>query len=198
MIDKKQEFIKAIMAILRLEQNIYIMASIEEIITRVDEKDYTMFIAYLGERNSDYEKPIQSVAKGVDEFYEMKVEPIRVASQKRAEKILFITHTIQGSINKDETIKKTIEDKHSLTKIQKLNITVSDIELIEKVTNKDIVETLKEEYSSNIYNLVYNYLMRPYNKYSIVEKIENDAIDEGSAILEHKGLKKLLVKSEWR
>ena len=75
----RKEFVNAIMSVLRLEQNIYVTASIEEIIDRIDITDYTMFIAYLGERNSDYEKPIQTIAKATEDFYEKKNKPRRLA-----------------------------------------------------------------------------------------------------------------------
>jgi len=74
----QKEFVNAIMSVLRLEQNVYVTASIEEIIDRIDVKDYTIFIAYLGERNSDFERPIQTIAKAVDEFYEKKNKPTRM------------------------------------------------------------------------------------------------------------------------
>lgn len=72
----KKEFIKAIMSVLRLEDNIYITASVEEITDRIDIPDYKMFIAYLGERKSDYEKPIQSIAMAVEEFHRKRITPI--------------------------------------------------------------------------------------------------------------------------
>ena len=81
----KKEFINAIMSVLRLEQNIYVTASIEEIIDRIDTKDYTIFMAFLGERDGDYEKPIQTIAKATDEFYEKINKPKRIASLKIVE-----------------------------------------------------------------------------------------------------------------
>ena len=80
----KQEFVKAIMQVLRLEANLYTMGAIESIIERLEVKDYTMFIAFLGERASDYEKPIQSIAKGVEEFYTIKIEPMERAYDTKA------------------------------------------------------------------------------------------------------------------
>ena len=83
----KQEFIKAIMQVLRLEANIYTMGAIEEIIDRLEVQDYTLFIAYLGERESDYEKPIESIAKGVNEFYDLKTSPMIRAYREKANRI---------------------------------------------------------------------------------------------------------------
>lgn len=83
----KQEFVKAIMQVLRLEANLYTMGAIESIIERLEVKDYTMFIAFLGERASDYEKPIQSIAKGVEEFYTIKIEPMERAYDTKAREV---------------------------------------------------------------------------------------------------------------
>lgn len=83
----KQEFVKAIMQVLRLEANLYTMGAIESIIERLEVKDYTMFIAFLGERAADYEKPIHSIAKGVEEFYNIKIEPIERAYDTKAREV---------------------------------------------------------------------------------------------------------------
>lgn len=83
----KQEFVKAIMQVLRLEADLYTMGAIESIIERLEVKDYTMFIAFLGERASDYEKPIQSIAKGVEEFYTIKIEPMERAYDTKAREV---------------------------------------------------------------------------------------------------------------
>ena len=97
----QKEFVKAIMSVLRLEQNIYTVASIEEIVDRIDVSDYTIFIAYLGERSSDFERPIQTIAKATDDFHSKKTTP----------KVLAVTENIQEtlkSINKlmSEYLKK--------------------------------------------------------------------------------------------
>jgi len=78
----KSEFIKAIMSVLRLESNIYTTGAIETIIERIDLSDYQLFIAYLGERKSDFEKPIENIAKGVDEFYAIKLKPFKDKANK--------------------------------------------------------------------------------------------------------------------
>ena len=75
----KKEFVNALMSVLRLDQNIYTVGAIEEVIDRVDIKDYTMFVAYIGERESNFEKPIQSIAKAVDEFHRKKIIPTSLA-----------------------------------------------------------------------------------------------------------------------
>ncbi len=78
----RAEFVKAIMSVLRLESNIYTTGAIETIIDRLEIKDYQLFIAYLGERKADYEKPIESIAKGVEEFYQRKLNPHRDEAKK--------------------------------------------------------------------------------------------------------------------
>lgn len=87
-INPKQEFVKAIMSVLRIEPNLYTTGAIEKLIERLKVSDYQMFIAYLGEREAVYEKPIENIAKGVDEFYNMKLKPHRVEARKKQDKIL--------------------------------------------------------------------------------------------------------------
>ena len=105
----KKEFVNAIMSVLRLDQNIYTVASIEEIITRLDIKDYTKFIAYLGERSSDYEKPMQSIAKGVNEFYKLKLLP----HKNKAERMIGAIDRANGNM------KKLIEKQTQFTQEEK-------------------------------------------------------------------------------
>jgi|GEM_PF-4969258 len=93
----KQEFVKAIMQVLRLEANLYTMGAIESIIERLEVKDYTMFIAFLGERTSDYEKPIQSIAKGVEEFYTIKIEPMERAYDAKAREVSTMVYAYVSS-----------------------------------------------------------------------------------------------------
>ena len=83
----KSEFVKAIMSVLRLEPNIYTTGAIETIIERLETSDYQLFIAYLGERNSEFEKPIENIAKGVDEFYKIKLKPYEEEASKIATKL---------------------------------------------------------------------------------------------------------------
>lgn len=114
----KKEFVKAIMSVLRLEDNIYTIAAIEEIIDRIDTKDYTMFIAYLGERNSDFEKPIQTIAKATEYFYEKINKPKRLA-------ILEIIQNIEDVFNYSEYM--AIE-KHKKNKNGKLVVSKNAVE----------------------------------------------------------------------
>ena len=103
----QKEFVKAIMSVLRLEQNIYTIAAIEEIIDRVDVSDYTIFIAYLGERNTDFERPIQTIANAVNEFYEKKNKP------KRITLLEIIEQTSKSFMNAESrAINKTRKKKH--------------------------------------------------------------------------------------
>lgn len=99
----RSEFVKAIIQVLRLEANIYTMGAVEEIIERIKQDDYAMFIAYLGEREGNYEKPIQTIAKGVDEFYEMKVAPIKAINVDKAKKLF---SQLSGIVSYDSEIIK--------------------------------------------------------------------------------------------
>tara|TARA_R110002096_G_scaffold406478_1_gene604736 strand:- start:80 stop:829 length:750 start_codon:yes stop_codon:yes gene_type:complete len=99
-INPTQEFIKSIMSVLRLEQNIYTTGAIEKIIERLKVNDYQMFIAFLGERNADYEKPIENIAKGVDEFYNMKLEPHKQKAKEMQEAIFAGFDLVSSSILK--------------------------------------------------------------------------------------------------
>jgi len=123
----KKEFVKAIMSVLRLEQNIYTVASIEEIIDRIDVEDYTMFIAYLGEREYDYEKPIQTIAKAVDEYHEKKTSPILLATVHKARE----AQKMISALLEIETQKRCGKSKDELyQEVQKYNVeaTFSDDE----------------------------------------------------------------------
>ena len=94
---KKDLFIKAITTSLRLDDNIFIIGAIEKLIDRLETSDYQTFIAYLGERKADYEKPIESIAKGVDEFYMLKTKKIRVELLEKA-KVLEAKLNITGGL----------------------------------------------------------------------------------------------------
>ncbi len=94
----RAEFVKAIMSVLRLESNIYTTGAIETIIERLEVTDYQLFIAYLGERKSDYEKPIENVAKGVEEFFEIKLKPYKEESEEIANKLYRALHTLNDVI----------------------------------------------------------------------------------------------------
>lgn len=102
---KQEMFIQAIMKSLRLEDNIYIMGAIEKLIERLETTDYQTFIAYLGERNSSWEKPIESIAKGVEEFYMLKTKNIRAELLEKAkvlESKLNITSGIYATHKKQQ------------------------------------------------------------------------------------------------
>lgn len=142
----KKEFISAIMSVLRLENNIYVTASIEEIVDRVDVPDYTMFIAYLGERDSDFEKPIQSIAKAVDEFHNEKTEPLILAtSNKISEQISllagfheYLIEKILG-YKKEEAYHKTIEENKNREKDNQLYY-IDVIDAAEKKATETILK----------------------------------------------------------
>jgi len=108
----KAEFLKAIMSVLRLESNIYTTGAIETLIERLEVSDYQMFIAYLGERKSDYEKPIENIAKGIEEFYQIKLEPHRKKAKKMYTEICSIfsaVNTLCSNIAEKNLDKSLIE-----------------------------------------------------------------------------------------
>ena len=145
----KKEFVNAIMSVLRLEQNIYVTASIEELIDRLDIKDYTMFIAYLGERKSDYEKPIQSIAKAVDEFYEKKHKPTltKLRRDSRAISALFrsVGHSLDNSM-------ENIDIKRLSEKIKKaISVCIKDVVCVHGAS--DDIWVLKEDMMPSITNM---------------------------------------------
>ena len=98
----KTEFVKAIMSVLRLEANIYTNGAIETIIERLEVSDYQLFIAYLGERKADYEKPIENIAKGVEEFYDKKIEPFRNKALEMATDIKKALTSVSQMMENDE------------------------------------------------------------------------------------------------
>ncbi len=102
----KKEFVNAIMSVLRLEKNIYTVGAIEEIIDRIDTSDYTIFIAYLGERDSDFERPIQTIAKATEDFYEKKNKPKRFAILEIVEQIVTLFRNSNHRAVEEYKIKK--------------------------------------------------------------------------------------------
>ena len=186
----KKEFVKAIMSVLRLEQNIYTIAAIEEIIDRIDMEDYTMFIAYIGERDSSFEKPIQSIAKSVDEFYEKKNEPTRIALEERKTAIYNLFNgaisqlkeeanidSVLIEINKIKRVKKGVEVEYGTVyplweEVVNLHKPMDDIggikELARIALDKD--QSLKDF-------LEYKFDTEKYNKPSIMRKIEEESFE---------------------
>jgi len=108
----KSEFVKAIMSVLRLESNIYTTGAIETIIERLEVTDYQLFIAYLGERKADYEKPIENIAKGVEEYYQLKLEPHKKKADAKISEIVNKTYNIQDMFSKEA--KKIVESSSDI------------------------------------------------------------------------------------
>lgn len=145
----KQEFIKSIMSVLRLEQNIYTMGAIETIIERLKVSDYALFIAYLGERKSDYEKPIESIAKGVDEFYSMKLEPHKDEARKNQDHILlmlidfkkYISDHLSKNIDFNDIDNEVFENyKKQDQETQQYQIAIKREEFLSKKVNEKVEE----------------------------------------------------------
>lgn len=173
----KQEFIKAIMQVLRLEANIYTMGAIEEIIDRLEVSDYTLFIAYLGERDSNYEKPIESIAKGVNEFYELKTSPIIRASKEKANMLISFMYSFfrnkpenQDDINKILKVSFTFNDEH-------IGISEETLNLITSCPSFDTFKKYGFEYNHQLQTEIFDKLMIGKIKPNIEEKIENKSVD---------------------
>ncbi len=130
----KKEFVKEIMSVLRLDQNIYTVGAIEEIIERIDTKDYTIFIAYLGERDSDFERPIQTIAKATEDFYEKKNKPKRLEISNDADNIVKVVIGANGILidkKRREYLKKENKERFSTLEEQDKISSASNIEMVE-------------------------------------------------------------------
>ena len=125
----KDQFIKAIMSALRLENNIFIQGAIELLINRLSAEDYQAFIAYLGERKANYEKPIESIAKGVDEFCSIKEIPKVNYAEEMSLKIreIFID------------VRRLFSDTEKFNDFLNSNI---DDEIFKKIINNDTKEKI--------------------------------------------------------
>jgi len=171
----KQEFIKAIMQVLRLETNIYTMGAIEEIIERLEISDYTLFIAYLGERKADYEKPIESIAKGVDEFYNLKIEPIELTIEQKSKDIpQCIRFYMKDEQNTD--INKII-DAVFVCSERKIKISKEDLDLVKSCNSFERFKSGGYFEWYIIEQELYNKLIENVLKPTIVKKIQNKAED---------------------
>lgn len=174
----KQEFIKAIMQVLRLEANIYTMGAIEEIIDRLEVQDYTLFIAYLGERGSDYEKPIESIAKGVNEFYELKTAPMIRAAREKASRLanclrvyFFENYDRQEDVSKIVGVVFIVSDEKFIFSKESLDLALS----CEVAFNK-----FKESgfnWCSDLEDEIFKKLTSGKIKPNIEERIENKSIN---------------------
>lgn len=174
----KQEFIKAIMQVLRLEMNIYTMGAIEEIIERLDQKDYVMFIAYLGERQSGYEKPIESIAKGVEEFYDMKMDPLFKAYDTKAREVSTMLYCYVAQHGYGNSIECDFMINKEFTKHDGSNIvfTNEDANIIKNIggLRKFVIHDYTIDLDA-IRESIKSYLLNGIVKPSITEKIKNNS-----------------------
>lgn len=174
----KQEFVKAIMQVLRLEANLYTMGAIESIIERLEVKDYTMFIAFLGERASDYEKPIQSIAKGVEEFYTIKIEPMERAYDTKAREVstmvyAYVTQYGHDGMDDCNALIGLVFSKQSGGDI---TFSVEDAGLIKSVGG--LQKYIIHDHTADLDALRQNikeFLLKDIVKPSIIQKIKNQS-----------------------
>ncbi len=151
------------------------MGAIESIIERLEVKDYAMFIAFLGERASDYEKPIQSIAKGVEEFYAMKIEPMERFYDTKARNVSTMVYAYvssRGHNGMDEcsALVGIGFDKHDG---ETLTFSEEDAQLIKSVggLQKYIIYDHTTDLDA-LYRSIKAYLLRDIVKPSITEKIK--------------------------
>ena len=128
----KDQFIKAIMSALRLENNIFIQGAIELLINRLAVEDYQAFIAYLGERKASYEKPIESIAKGVEEFCRIKEIPKVNYAEEMSLKIREIFIDVRRLFSDTEKFNYFLDSK-------------IDDEIFKKIINNDTKEKIFNE-----------------------------------------------------
>lgn len=209
----KSEFVKAIMSVLRLESNIYTTGAIETIIERLEVTDYQQFIAYLGERNSDYEKPIENIAKGVQEYCEIKELPVVEYAEQMTHSIHNIfknTRTYYGSnqewgkfleFKKDNEIFENLKDKNSQEVIytdeiidiifniglEKINVQIDRIFVDYEPIGDDRLFRTHFKFS-----FIYQYLTKDLTK-SIAEKITHNSDTKKLLSIEEIKSKALLI-----
>ncbi len=184
-----QEFVKAIMSVLRLESNIYTIGAIEKIVDRLQSSDYPLFIAYLGERKSDYEKPIESIAKGVDEYYEIKLKPYKLKSEETARRLSkaiidIKTNTFKNCIN--------LVDKKSIEEEIRKEYTIADESVREYHIENNIRSEAEKIYLDKIKNNLINSdkLKNSFEAYVIRDTKERILSDKDISILFDIGLDK--------
>lgn len=174
----KQEFVKAIMQVLRLEFNLYTMGAIESIIERLEVKDYTMFIAFLGERASDYEKPINSIAKGVEEFYTIKIEPMERAYDTKAREVSTMVYAYVGAVghNSADNCDFMVGKEFAKHDGGSLIFTVEDAKLIKSVggLQKFIIHDHTVDLDA-LRKSIKEFLLRDIVKPNITQKIKNQS-----------------------
>lgn len=170
----KKEFVNAIISLFRLEKNVFIIGALEKIIEDVESRDYVMLLAFLGDRDSEYERPIESITKGVEEFYEIKNKPLLENSKDRAIQICSLLKHIKAK-NKDKLI---IGDIYTGKDGSHVEILENDIEIIEKMGGyKIMIEKASENFSKTVYEME-EVIRETIRKKSITEKIGNKKSNE--------------------
>jgi len=218
----RKEFVSAIMSVLRLEQNVYVTASIEEIIDRIEISDYTMFIAYLGERNSDFERPIQTIAKATEDFYEKKNKPKRLEISNYADDVCKVINGAYLALieskktsylqKEKKEVFSTMEEHDRVVLVKNVEIEdfIQKVKSINYVNTKEIMPTINKvggleklvEISRGDEIDLRNYIMKElgiarYQQLSISDKIDKSAKD-GMSVKMLKQVNKALVPAvQW-
>lgn len=167
----KKEFVNAIISLFRLDKNIFIIGAIEKIIEDVEPSDYVMLLAFLGDRNNEYERPIESINKGIKEFYDTKDgELFKYANSKAKGVFIIIKHLYENNMELKEGYMTNIQlgtyDYITIRLEQK------DIEIINSL---GVEEILKTKVDDAISILLEKYLGKKIKK-TITEKIKDNSV----------------------
>jgi len=194
MVNLKKEFINAITLVLRLEQNIFIVGSIENIVDRLDAKDYQNFISFLSQRDSSYEKPLETLGKAVDEYHQILMKPLMELANKKAtdiySKIKHIATSIatQNNITYDEGL--TVLSKQNDYQLMSYVLLNRDTRIKENITSDELeiinVAGGRVEVISNIevkFGNLRDAIIKPHIKLNITKKIEAYAVEQSIKLL---------------
>ena len=154
MINIKKEFINAIIGLFRLEKNIFIIGAVEKIVEDVEEQDFIMLLAFLGDRKSEYERPIESITSGVKEFYDKKEGGKLRYAETKAIGIVQLLQTIKQNNLKLEPIYQVRiqagEHDSRTIKMDKADIkliaSLGGIDNLLGIEEKKLIHLLKEKY----------------------------------------------------
>lgn len=153
----KQQFIKSVMSVLRLEDNIYTVGAIELIIDKLKESDYQHFIAYLGERKGEYEKPIQALTNAVNEYYDLKLSPYKKQAEEKAEMLIDIFYNVDKRlVEKANEYSKSEDCISEATEYANENYGKQSEENIQNAKHNKIFnlrECKLKEYEDEFYNM---------------------------------------------
>jgi len=104
MSEVQKKFTEAINTMFNFDNNIFIVATVETILREVKAEDYKAVIMHLAKRNSEFETSLNSLAKGIDEFYKAKREKLLDYARDHAMDIDLVIMRLVEQEGKDKTI----------------------------------------------------------------------------------------------